>query len=710
MTVTSRGAGAGASPETGPTSGSGSSSEPGEQAAGAPPRARSEEAAHEGRTADTPHSTETTETADTTPDGNPPAATGPGGRPEPDPEPDDLPDFSDLSANLWHAHDDTMRDIGFFTIARRLPALIVQAVRMAWEASRRDTAATIGLSLLAGVFTAFGLLATTGVLQALLAAGPTPERVRAALPALLAVGAAATVRTGLQAGANWAQSRLEPQVSRIAEKRLYGVTSDVPLVRFDDSDFHDSLQRARVRGVDSSDAVVDSAIDVLTATIGLGAAVGVLGVLHPALLPLLVIAVLPDAWSTVRSARMRYTTMLSLVPTYRRKWIVSELLAVRPTAAEVRSFTMRGFLLRVYDQVARAEQAVLVALARRQTFARLFGEALGGLGTALIYVALGLLLAFGAVPLAVAGTAVLAIRSGQNSLSNLLYAVNRLYENGLYFTDFVDFCAAAETERTRERQEAPPETFERIAAEDVTFHYPGAEKPALRGVSVRIDRGEVVALVGENGSGKTTLSRILAGLYLPDGGRVLWDDTDLSRVDPHLLRGQIAVIAQDHSHWPLNARHNITMGTEKGEEALRRAAEVAGADEVIAELPHGYHTLLDKRFKDGQELSGGQWQRIAVARGFYRDAPLLICDEPTAALDARAEHALFDRIRRHADGRTVLLITHRLASVRYADRIYVLDHGQVAEHGTHDELMALSGIYAELYNLQAEAYRVTTTT
>ncbi len=664
MTVT-RGAGTGASPETGPTSGPGSSSEPGRQQADAEAEA--------------------------------------GGQSRPE----DLPDFSDLTPNRWHEHDDIMRNIGFLTIARRLPALIGQAVRMAWEAGRRDTVATIGLSLLAGVFTAFGLLATTGVLQALLAAGPTPERVRAALPALLAVGAAATIRTSLQAGANWAQARLEPQVSRIAEKRLYGVTSDVELIRFDGSDFHDALQRAQTRGVGSSDAVVDSTIDVLTSAIGLIAAAGVLGVLHPALLPLLVVAVLPDAWATVRAARMRYTTMLSLVPNYRRKWIISELLSARSTAAEVRSFTMRGFLLEVYDRVARAEQAVLIALARRQTFARLVGEALGGLGTALVYIALGLLLALGAVPLAVAGTAVLAIRSGQSSLASLLFAVNRLYENGLYFTDFVDFCASAGSERTPERREAPPGEFQRITVEDVSFTYPGSETPALRGVSIRIDRGEVIALVGENGSGKTTLSRILAGLYVPDGGRVLWDATDLRDVDPQLLRGRIAVIAQDHSHWPLNARHNITMGTEKGEDAVRRAAEVAGADEVIAELPLGYRTLLDKRFKDGHELSGGQWQRIAVARGFYRDAPLLICDEPTAALDARAEHALFERIREHADGRTVVLITHRMASVRYADRIYVLDHGKVAEDGTHAELMARSGIYAELYNLQAEAYRTT---
>ncbi|GAA0382910.1 multidrug ABC transporter permease [Acrocarpospora corrugata] len=616
---------------------------------------------------------------------------------------DDLPDFSDMTTHNWHAHDDTMSGVGFLTIARRLPALIGQAVRMAWEASPRDTVATIVLNLLAGVFTAFGLLATTGVLEALFASGPTPDRVRAALPGLLVVGAAAVLRTLLQAGAGWAQARLEPQVTRIAEERLYGLTSKVELIRFDDPDFHDALQRARNRGVNSSDSVVGSAIDVLTAGISLLAAGGVLGVLHPILLPLLVVAVLPDAWAAVRSARMRYGTMLSLLPTYRRKWIISELLADRDTAAEVRSFTMRGFLLRVYDLVARTEQDVMVTLARRQATARLVGEALGGLGAALVYLALGLLLATGSVPLAVAGTAVLAVRSGQSSLSRLLFAVNQLYENGLYFTDFVDFCESNEQEPTGERGR-PPAGFDRLTVDEVTFTYPGKDTPALNGVSIHIDRGEVIALVGENGSGKTTLSKILAGLYAPDGGRVLWDGTDLAEVEPHLLRGNIAVIAQDHTRWPLTARHNITMGLEKGEDTVVRAAGVAGADEVIAELPHGYRTLLDRRFKDGQELSGGQWQRIAVARGFYRDAPLLICDEPTAALDARAEHALFERIQRHSDGRTVLLITHRLASVRHADRIYVLDHGLVVEQGTHDELLDREGIYADLYNLQARAY------
>jgi ATP-binding cassette subfamily B protein len=624
---------------------------------------------------------------------------------EPPGETEEPLELGEVTTSDWHAHTDKMAEVGFLAIARRLPSLVGQAMRMAWAASPRDTLATVSLNLLSGVFTAFGLLATTGVLTALFSEGPTPDRVMAAVPSLIMVGTAAALRTAMQGGAGWAQARLDPQVTRQAEERLYGLTSRVDLVAFDDPDFHDALQRARLRGVADADAVVSTAIDVMTAVVGLTAVAGVLGVLHPVLLPLLLLAVVPDAWAAVRSARMRYTTMYSLIPVMRRKWIIAELLAEREPAAEVRSFTMRGFLLRMYDAVARAEQKVMLNLARRQMWARVVGEGLGGLGSGVVYVALGILLAVAAIPLAVAGTAVLAIRQGQSSLASLMFATNRLYEEGLYFTDFLEFCADAERRLPGPRPIEAPRSFSRIAVSDATFTYPGSDEPALRGVSIEIKHGEVIAFVGENGSGKTTLAKILSGLYEPDSGTVHWDDIDLREVDPEALRLRTAVIAQDHTRWPLTARYNITMGTDKGDPALRAAAAVAGADEVVAELPNGYRTLLDRRFKDGHELSGGQWQRIAVARGFHRDAALLICDEPTAALDARAEHALFERIRSHSDGRTVLLITHRLASVRYADRIYVLDHGKITEQGDHDTLITLNGLYADLYTLQASAYR-----
>ncbi|QKW37470.1 ABC transporter ATP-binding protein [Actinomadura sp. NAK00032] len=643
----------------------------------------------------------------------------------------------------WHARDKELTETGLGTIARRFPATLAQAARLAWRASRADTITTVSLNVAAGFFTAFWLLATTGVLTALFSAAPTPSRVRDALPSLALVAGAVALRAALQAGAGWAQARLEPQVERLVELRLYEATTAVDMTALDDSDFLDDLKRAQGRGMMSAPMVVQHAVDVLTGAIGMVAAAGTLGVLHPLLLPLLLLTAVPEGWASLRSARMRYVMMLSLVGVTRRKWILSELMVDRQHAAEVRSFTMRGFLLDQYDRSASYQRSVELDVARRQLLVKVTGDMLKGVATAFVYVALGFMLWKGAVPLAVAGTAVLAIRTGQSSLANLVFAVNRCYEEGLYFGDYVAFCAAAE-QRIPHRALAPapaaerrrlPDDFAHIRVRDAVFTYPGADAPSLNGVSLDLRRGEVVALVGENGSGKTTLAKIMAGLYDPDSGEVRWDDVPLTDVPPQDVWERIAVIAQEYTHWPMTARQNITMGRGRdgaesgngngdgGEDpAMLAAARASGADEVVAELARGYGTLLDRRFKGGADLSGGQWQRLAVARGFFRDAPLLICDEPTAALDARAEHQLFERIRTHADGRTVLqppptadqptssarrtvlLITHRLASVRHADRIYVLEHGRVIEEGTHAALMARGGLYADLYSLQAAAY------
>jgi ATP-binding cassette, subfamily B, bacterial len=613
---------------------------------------------------------------------------------------------AELTANYWRAYDARMAAVGLRDVARRFPGLVGQAVRLGWSASRLDTAATIVLNLASGVFTAFALFATTGVLEALFAGGPTPQRVRAALPSLILVAAATAMRAGLSAAAGWAQSRLEPQVDQAVEVRLFDLTSQVELAAFDDSDFHDRMQRARDRGLYSASQVVNNVINCLTAFASIAAAAVVVGVLQPILLVVLLVAQLPEAWAAIRSARIRYVTRFALIDSYRRKYILADLIAERRTAAELRSFTMRSFLLdRLSRLAAYARDAELTA-ARRQTVTRVFASAMGGIATLGVYTALGALLAVGAMPLSVAGTAVLAIRSAQAALQQLMYAVNQCYEEGLYFSDYLAFCEDATSRLPPPGLRPPPAGFERIAVSDVTFGYPGADKLALRDVSIEIRRGEVIALVGENGSGKTTLAKVLAGLYRPAAGSVCWDGVNIGDVDGEPLRERVAVIAQDHGNWPLTVRHNITMGRALDENLLAAAAGASGADTVIDELARGYDTLLARQFKDGAELSGGQWQRIAAARGFYRAAPLLIMDEPTAALDARAEFALFSSIRTLALDRTVLIITHRLASVRHADRIYVLAHGSVVEEGTHGELMALGGQYAELYTLQASQYEL----
>ena len=611
---------------------------------------------------------------------------------------------AELTAAYWRAYDQRLATVKFSDVARRFPALIRQAVSLGWSASKRDTAATIALNLASGVFGGYALYATTGVLQALFAGGPTPDRVRAALPSLILVAASTAARSGVATAAGWAQSRLEPQVTQVVEMRLYDLTSQVELAAFDDSDFHDRMQRARDRGVFSAAQLVNDVINFVTASTALASAAVVVGLLQPLLLAVLLVAQLPGAWAAVRSARISYLTRFALADSFRRKWILADLIAERRTAAEIRSFTLRAYLLGRVSRLTSYARAAELRAARQQTATKVIGSSLGGVATAGVYAVLGVLLATGILALSVAGTAVLALRSAAASLQQLMYNVNQTYEDGLYFSDYMAFCEDAQARIPPPGTVDPPPGFTRITASGVTFSYPGSDEPSLREVSVEIGRGEVVALVGENGSGKTTLAKILAGLYRPQSGTVRWDDVSIADVDGEPLRERIAVIAQDHGNWPLTVRDNIIMGRLLDDDQLAFAATASGADTVIADLARGYDTLLARQFKDGAELSGGQWQRIAAARGFYRTAPLLIMDEPTAALDARAEYALFSSLRSLAADRTVLIITHRLASVRHADRIYVLARGQVTESGTHADLMALSGQYAELYSLQASQY------
>jgi ATP-binding cassette subfamily B protein/ATP-binding cassette subfamily C protein len=604
----------------------------------------------------------------------------------------------------WYDHAETAATARFTVVARRLPALIHHALRLAWRAGRADTVATLALNLMSGVFTALGLLATTGVLDALLAAGPTPDRVRAALPSLLLVGGAGVARSLLSAAAGWAQARLEPRVQQQVEVELYGVTSRIDLASYDDSEFYEALTRAEGPGSAAAEQVVSDTVDIVTGATSFVAAAIAITTLHPLLLPLLFVTALPEAWAAVRVARSRYLMMLATVGPRYHSTILGHLLSDQWYAGDLRSYTMQDFLLVQYQRVAGIYRDAQLALARKNVLTRLGGDAGSGLASGLVYVALGLLLAASWLPLAVAGTAVLAIRTSRSALSNLIHAVNSCYEEGLYLTDYLTFLETARTHLPSPATAEISDRFATISVENVSFTYPGGDRPALRNVSLSLAAGQIVALVGENGSGKSTLAKLLAHLYTPDSGCIRWDGVDLATADAQAVRARVAVIAQDHPHWPMTARVNVVLAEDDDPDRLDRAAVSAGTDEVVAALPRGWDTMLDRRFKDSHQLSGGQWQRVAVSRGFYRDAPLIICDEPSSNLDARAEHTLFEAVREHMHERTVILITHRLANIRHADVIHVLDHGEITASGTHQELLTREGTYRDLYRLQAAAY------
>ncbi|HWS36797.1 MAG TPA: ATP-binding cassette domain-containing protein [Actinoplanes sp.] len=613
----------------------------------------------------------------------------------------------ELALPYWLISNEETGTAGVLQMARRLPGLLLEAWRLAWRASPRTASAVLVSQLAAGVAAAVGLISVVGVLDGLLRAGPTPERVRAAVPSLALLVLALAVRGLLQSAATVAHGRLSPMVSEAAEMQLMDLTTRVDLVTFDDPGWRDAMERARDRGTFAVQQMVDQGIDLLTHLVGLIAAAGVLAVLHPALLPLLVLAVLPTGWAAARAARLGYRSRLRLIAVWRRERMLSHLLAAREPAAELRAFTIRRFLLTEAGRLMRIATREQIRMIGRVVRTNLVGQALSGLATGLAYAMLFWLLWTGRMALAAAGAAAYAINMGIGKLTELAFTVNRIYEQGLYFADFQGFCALSLA-----RAEPPggraPDGFAEIRLDHVTFSYPDAEKPAVADVSLTLRRGQIIALVGENGSGKSTLAALLAGLYRPQHGTVTWDGADASDFDPETVRERVAVVMQEPTRWPLSARLNIAIGRHDRPvtlEQVRESARAGDAHEFVTELPRQYETLLSRHFTDGADLSGGQWQRLAVSRAFHRDAPLLICDEPTANLDARAEHEVYQRLRDLAAGRTVVLITHRMASVREADRIYVLDHGAVVEEGEHAELMAAGGLYAQLFTLQASAYQ-----
>ncbi|MET8146784.1 ABC transporter ATP-binding protein [Actinoplanes sp. NPDC049668] len=591
---------------------------------------------------------------------------------------------------------------------RRLPRLLRSAWSLAWQASRGTTVAVAVLQLTAGVASAVGIISVVGVFDGLLRDGPTPERVRAAVPSLLLLIGALAVRGLLSSAAAAANGRLSPKVYEAAEMRLLELTTRVDLSTFDDPGWRDAMERARDRGISAAQQLVDRAIELGTNLIGLAAAAGVLAVLHPVLLPLLVLAVLPIGWAAVRSARLGYRRVLRLIAVWRRQRMLAELLAAREPAPELRAFTLREYLLAEVRRLLAVSTSEEIRVSGRQVRTTLVGTALSGVATGVTYATLLWLLWTGRMELAAGGAAAYAISMGIGKLTELAFTANRVFEQGLYFADFQGFCDLSRARTEPAPGRAAPALLREIRLDGVTFSYPDAERPAVRDVSMTLRRGEIIALVGENGSGKSTLASLLAGLYWPQAGTIRWDGVDLTAFDPDTVRGQVAVVMQEPTRWPLSARSNITIGRyERGVDAalVLEAARAGDAHDFVMELARQYDTLLSRHFTDGADLSGGQWQRLAVSRAFYRDAPLLICDEPTANLDARAEHEVYRRLRHLAAGRTVVLITHRMASVREADRIYVLDHGTVAEEGDHGSLMAEGGIYAQLFGLQASAYQ-----
>ena len=501
---------------------------------------------------------------------------------------------------------------------------------------------------------------------------------------------------------------LAERFSDEASLRLMRHTATLDLRDLEDSDTQDQLDRARRQASGRTGlvtALFGQAQDLVTLA---GFAAGI-ALYAPALILLMVAALVPAFLGEMHFNGLEYTLSTRQTAQRRELDYLRQVGASTDTAKEGKLFGLGEFLATRYQLLAARIRGENRRFANRRAA---WGAGLATLGSAGYYAAYAFLAwraASGQLSVGDLTFLAASFMRLRGLLEGVLTGLSSLAGQALYLQDLFAFLGL----RPRIVSPADPLPFPDVLAtgvvfEDVGFRYPGAERWAVRHLSFTLRAGEVLALVGENGAGKTTIVKLLTRLYDPDEGRILLDGIDLRAYDIEALRGGIGVIFQDFVRYDMTAADNIAVGRIEGREdrpRIEQAAEQGRADAPIRGLPAGYDQVVGRRFRGAVDLSGGEWQKLAIARAYMRDAAILVLDEPTAALDARAEYEVFQRLKALSTGRTAMLISHRFSSVRMADRILVLAEGRVEASGTHAELIAAGGRYAELFDLQAEGYR-----
>ncbi len=484
---------------------------------------------------------------------------------------------------------------------------------------------------------------------------------------------------------------------------------EVDLEYYENSKYQDTLQRAQEEAPFRPTQILDRLAQLGQNTISLVVMIGLLLSLHWGIAGILFVGGIPAVLVRVKYARITYHWERDRTELERKAWYFDWLLTDSSIAKEIRLFNLGSLFSQRFRQLRDKLYQEKLNISTKLFFTYLTVQALAGI---LLFAAYGFIIyqtIQGSLRL---GDLVLyhqALQRGQNSLKGFLASLSGLYEDNLFLADLYEFLEIKPKILEPQYPKPIPQPMQTgIVFNNVSFQYSGTSRQALKDINFTIRPGETIALVGENGSGKTTLIKLLCRLYNPTSGSITMDGIDVGQFEIAALRRQISVIFQDYAQYQLSAQDNIWLGNidlPPTNESIAAAASRSGADAVINTLPQGYDTILGKWFEDGEELSIGQWQKVALARAFLRDSQIIVLDEPTSAMDPKAEYEVFKQFRQLIKDQAAILITHRLSTVKMADRIYVMDNGTIVENGTHEELMQLGGTYAHLFEIQAKNYR-----
>jgi ATP-binding cassette subfamily B protein len=584
-------------------------------------------------------------------------------------------------------------------------------MRLVWSIAPRWTLASIALAVVQGVLPLASLYMIQFIVDAVArgvdAADKSAAFAEVARLILIAglIGLASALARSTAMLVTEAQGQvITDHISDLIHEKSIAVD----LEYYENSKYYDVLHRAQQEAPSRPARIVSDLMMLGQSAITLVGVIGIIFTIHWLVGLIVVAAALPSAYVRFRYSSRMYAWQRGRTVTDRRSWYLHWLLTDGTYAKELRLFDLGGTFRTWYHALRDVLRGERLAIAARRSFADLASQTVATVAVFGTFAYIAWQTIQGIISLGAMMKYYQAFNIGLNSLQNVLGGVAALYEDNLFLTYYHDFIQLEPRVVDPPAPRPLPRPMrEGIVFEGVDFHYPDTERTALSSVDLRIRPGEVTALVGPNGSGKTTLVKLLCRLYDPQQGRVTYDGVDLRDLSATELRRAISVIFQDFARYQLTARQNIWTGNVRLAEddpAVERAAREAGAHDVIAGLRAGYDTMLGKWFEDGEEISTGEWQKVALARAFVREADVLVFDEPTSALDPLAEWKVFEHIRELAKGRAVVLISHRFSTVRNADRIHILDEGRIVESGTHAELVSLDGEYARMYEVQARAY------